>query len=190
MIQDGQKIVLDSFTNFKFMMGEKTRFAKLIKWIQENQEDTHFVHKGIEFINLIIHSANDMNFRVHLQYEFQCLGLEKLLDGKSNQSKKLPKKLFADLRQSEVDKIKEQLRAFEDNMMDVAVLQHDAESKINAEVKVETLHNRLADLQASIHDQEYEAMSKICELEKQLNQKTEDLEKMKGTGRGVYALPG
>ena len=95
-----------------------------------------------------------------------------------------------DLRQSEVDKIKEQLRAFEDNMMDVAVLQNDAESKINAEVKVETLHNRLADLQASIHDQEYEAMSKICELEKQLNQKTEDLEKLKGTGRGVYALPG
>ena len=105
-------------------------------------------------------------------------------------SKKFTKKLFADLRQSEVDKIKEQLRAFEDNMMDVAVLQNDAESKINAEVKVETLHNRLADLQASIHDQEYEAMSKICELEKQLNQKSEDLEKLKGTGRGVYALPG
>ena len=81
MIQDGQKIVLDSFTNFKFMMGEKTRFAKLIKWIQDNQEDTHFVHKGIEFINLIIHSANDMNFRVHLQYEFQALGLEQLLQG-------------------------------------------------------------------------------------------------------------
>ena len=97
---------------------------------------------------------------------------------------------ITDLRQSEVDRIKEQLRAFEDNMMDVAVLQNDAESKINAEVKVETLHNRLADLQASIHDQEYEAMSKICELEKQLNQRTEDLEKMKGTGRGVYALPG
>ena len=81
MIQDGQKIVLDSFTNFKFMMGEKTRFAKLIKWIQENPEDMNFVHKGIEFINLIIHSANDMNFRVHLQYEFQCLGLETLLNG-------------------------------------------------------------------------------------------------------------
>ena len=43
---------------------------------------------------------------------------------------------------------------------------------------------------ASIHDQEYEAMSKICELEKQLNMKTEEIEKMKGTGRGVYALPG
>ena len=31
---------------------------------------------------------------------------------------------------------------------------------------------------------------KICELEKQLNMKTEEIEKMKGTGRGVYALPG
>ena len=91
---------------------------------------------------------------------------------------------------SETDKIIEQVKAFEDNMMDVGVLQHDAESKIQAEVKVETLHNRLADLNASIHDQEYEAMSKICELEKQLSMKTEELEKVKGTGRGVYALPG
>ena len=80
---------------------------------------------------------------------------------------------------SETDKIIEQVKAFEDNMMDVGVLQHDAESKIQAEVKVETLHNRLADLNASIHDQEYEAMSKICELEKQLSMKTEELEKVK-----------
>ena len=46
MIQDGQKIVLDAFTNFKFMMGEKCRFSKLMKWIMENQNDVHFVHKG------------------------------------------------------------------------------------------------------------------------------------------------
>ena len=47
MIQDGQKIVLDSFTNFKFMMGEKTRFSKLMKWIKDTQDDVHFIHKGI-----------------------------------------------------------------------------------------------------------------------------------------------
>ena len=46
MIQDGQKIVLDSFTNFKFMMGEKTRFSKLMKWIKDTQDDVHFIHKG------------------------------------------------------------------------------------------------------------------------------------------------
>ena len=33
-------------------------------------------------------------------------------------------------------------------------------------------------------------MSKICELEKQLSMRVEEIEKMKGTGRGVYALPG
>lgn len=46
MIQDGQKIVLDSFTNFKFMMGEKTRFSKLMKWIKDTKDDVHFIHKG------------------------------------------------------------------------------------------------------------------------------------------------
>ena len=39
-------------------------------------------------------------------------------------------------------------------------------------------------------DNEYEAMSKICELEKQLAGRQEEIEKLKGAGRGVYALPG
>jgi hypothetical protein len=33
-------------------------------------------------------------------------------------------------------------------------------------------------------------MSKICELEKQLAGRQEEIEKIKGGGRGVYALPG
>ena len=33
-------------------------------------------------------------------------------------------------------------------------------------------------------------MSKICELEKQLAGRQEEIEKLKGAGRGVYALPG
>ena len=28
------------------MMGEKTRFSKLMKWIKDTQDDVHFIHKG------------------------------------------------------------------------------------------------------------------------------------------------
>ena len=33
----------------------------------------------MQFINIVVHSGEDMNFRVHLQYEFTKLGLEDFL---------------------------------------------------------------------------------------------------------------
>ena len=34
----------------------------------------------MNFINVVVHSAEDMNFRVHLQYEFSLLGPDDLLE--------------------------------------------------------------------------------------------------------------
>ena len=34
----------------------------------------------MQFINIIVHSTEDMNFRVHLQHEFTLLGLDEYLD--------------------------------------------------------------------------------------------------------------
>merc|ERR1711912_174456 len=39
-------------------------------------------------------------------------------------------------------------------------------------------------------EQEYDAMSKIVELEKQLAVAQGELDKIRGVGKGVYALPG
>lgn len=33
----------------------------------------------MQFINIVVHSVENMNFRVHLQYEFTNLGLDKYL---------------------------------------------------------------------------------------------------------------
>lgn len=33
----------------------------------------------MQFINIVVHSVENMNFRVHLQYEFTSLGLDKYL---------------------------------------------------------------------------------------------------------------
>ena len=75
-------------------------------------------------------------------------------------------------------------------MMDVSILMNDADAKIRSEQEVQNLYNRVDDLNAQIQDNEYEAMSKICELEKQLQSRQEEIEKAKGAGRGVFALPG
>ena len=34
----------------------------------------------MQFINIVVHSVEDMNFRVHLQHEFTLLGLDNYLD--------------------------------------------------------------------------------------------------------------
>ena len=34
----------------------------------------------MQFINIMVHSVEDMNFRVHLQYEFTKLGLDDYLE--------------------------------------------------------------------------------------------------------------
>lgn len=34
----------------------------------------------MQFVNVVVHSVEDMNFRVHLQYEFSKLGLDEYLE--------------------------------------------------------------------------------------------------------------
>ncbi len=34
----------------------------------------------MQFVNIVVHSVEDMNFRVHLQHEFTLLGLDAYLD--------------------------------------------------------------------------------------------------------------
>lgn len=34
----------------------------------------------MQFINIVVHSVEDMNFRVHLQFEFTKLGLDDFLE--------------------------------------------------------------------------------------------------------------
>lgn len=36
----------------------------------------------MQFINIVVHSVEDMNFRVHLQFEFTKLGLDDYLEVK------------------------------------------------------------------------------------------------------------
>ena len=34
----------------------------------------------MQFVNIVVHSVEDMNFRVHLQHEFTLLGLDQFLE--------------------------------------------------------------------------------------------------------------
>ena len=44
----------------------------------------------MQFVNIVVHSVEDMNFRVHLQYEFSRLGLDEYLEKlRHNESEEL-----------------------------------------------------------------------------------------------------
>ena len=94
LIEDGHEIVLKSFNNFKSVMGESVRFSKLMAWFKRHQEDVEFLHSCLQFINLVVHSVNNMNYRVHLQYEFESLGLLTVMNGlKTVDSEKIQQQL-------------------------------------------------------------------------------------------------
>lgn len=83
----------------------------------------------MQFINIIVHSVEDMNFRVHLQYEFSKLGLDEYLDK---------------IKHTESEELQVQISAYLDNVFDVAALMEDSETKTAALEKVESLEDELA----------------------------------------------
>ncbi|OBS74535.1 hypothetical protein A6R68_14927, partial [Neotoma lepida] len=136
------------------LLGEST-------WSQFNPLEIPFQVASMQFINIVVHSVEDMNFRVHLQYEFTKLGLDEYLDK---------------LKHTESDKLQVQIQAYLDNVFDVGALLEDAETKNAALERVEELEESISHLSEKLQDTENEAMSKIVELEKQLMQRNKELD--------------
>lgn len=86
----------------------------------------------MQFVNIIVHSVEDMNFRVHLQYEFTALGLDGYLER---------------LRLTESEELQVQISAYLDNVFDVAALMEDSETKTAALEKVAELEDELGQVQ-------------------------------------------
>ncbi|XP_009272684.1 PREDICTED: formin-like protein 3 [Aptenodytes forsteri] len=82
--------------------------------VRNGDSSSDFMVACMQFINIVVHSVEDMNFRVHLQYEFTKLGLEEFLQ-KS--------------RHTESEKLQVQIQAYLDNVFDVGGLLEDAETK-------------------------------------------------------------
>uniref|UniRef100_A0A803V1D7 Formin like 2 n=1 Tax=Ficedula albicollis TaxID=59894 RepID=A0A803V1D7_FICAL len=161
LVRGGHEIILAAFDNFKEVCGEKQRFEKLMEHFRNEDNNIDFMVACMQFINIVVHSVEDMNFRVHLQYEFTKLGLDEYLDK---------------LKHTESDKLQVQIQAYLDNVFDVGALLEDAETKNAALERVEELEENLSHLSEKLQDTENEAMAKIVELEKQLMQRNKELD--------------
>ena len=125
LIKGDHNLVLIGFHNFKQIVGEKKRFTMFIKYLRRNVEvpaqgeiPIDFVVAALKFVNVLVHTVQDMNYRVHLQHEFTNLGYDQVLHM---------------LTRIDNNDIKAQVQAYYDNMFDVQVLIHDSKARIAAE---------------------------------------------------------
>lgn len=87
-----------------------------------------FMVACMQFINIVVHSVEDMNFRVALQHEFSSLGLDECLEK---------------LRLHESEELSVQISAYIDNEFDVAALMEEAETKAAALERVHELEEEV-----------------------------------------------
>uniref|UniRef100_A0A674MVF8 Formin-like 2b n=1 Tax=Takifugu rubripes TaxID=31033 RepID=A0A674MVF8_TAKRU len=163
LVRGGHEIILSAFDHFKTVCSESMRFEKLMEHFKNEDDNIDFLVACMQFINIVVHSVEDMNFRVHLQYDFTKLNLEEHLE------------------HTESDRLQVQIQAYLDNVFDVGTLLEDAETKNAALERVEELEENL--MSERLLDVENEAMLKIVELEKQLMQTNKELDNI----REVYA---
>uniref|UniRef100_A0A671YWA6 Formin-like 2b n=1 Tax=Sparus aurata TaxID=8175 RepID=A0A671YWA6_SPAAU len=168
LVRGGHEIILSAFDNFKTVCSESMRFEKLMEHFKNEDDNIDFLVACMQFINIVVHSVEDMNFRVHLQYDFTKLNLDEHLER---------------LKHTESDRLQVQIQAYLDNVFDVGTLLEDAETKTAALERVEELEENLSTMSERLLDVENEAMLKIVELEKQLMQTNKELDHV----REVYA---
>uniref|UniRef100_A0A671YWE3 Formin-like 2b n=1 Tax=Sparus aurata TaxID=8175 RepID=A0A671YWE3_SPAAU len=161
LVRGGHEIILSAFDNFKTVCSESMRFEKLMEHFKNEDDNIDFLVACMQFINIVVHSVEDMNFRVHLQYDFTKLNLDEHLER---------------LKHTESDRLQVQIQAYLDNVFDVGTLLEDAETKTAALERVEELEENLSTMSERLLDVENEAMLKIVELEKQLMQTNKELD--------------
>nr|XP_025963698.1 formin-like protein 1 [Dromaius novaehollandiae] len=164
LVRGGHDIILAAFDNFKEVCGEKNRFEKLMEYFRNEDSNIDFMVACMQFINIVVHSVENMNFRVFLQYEFTHLGLDQYLER---------------LRLTESDKLQVQIQAYLDNVFDVGAMLEDTETKNAVLEHMEELQEHIAQLTEKLQDAENDSMAKIAELEKQLSQARRELEALR-----------
>ncbi|KAI1884120.1 hypothetical protein AGOR_G00223170 [Albula goreensis] len=164
LVRGGHDIILSAFNNFKEVSGEKNRFEKLMDYFMNEDSNIDFMVACMQFINIVVHSVENMNCRVHLQFEFTQLGLDQYLEK---------------LKSTESDKLLVQIQAYLDNVFDVGALLEDVESKGGLLEHMEELQLLNAQLSARLQECENQTMEKMAELEKQLIQATKETEVLK-----------
>lgn len=121
-------------------MSETHRFETLMQYFDNPESfQIEFMVACMQFINIVVHSVEDMNFRVALQWEFSALGLDDCLER---------------LRNNESEELSVQISAYLDNEFDVSALMEEADTKNAALERVHELEEELGRLNELLQELE------------------------------------
>ncbi|KAG8446966.1 hypothetical protein GDO86_014418 [Hymenochirus boettgeri] len=155
LVRGGHELILSAFNYFMEVSGEGSRFEKLMEYFRTEDSNIDFMVACMQFINIVVHSVKNMNFRVYLQYEFSLLGLDEYLEV---------------LKHTESERLQVQIQAYLDNIFDVNNLLEDTDTKNEMLEHVEDLQEHLIHVTEKLQQTENEYMRQVAELEKQLEQ--------------------
>ncbi|KAE8575376.1 hypothetical protein XENTR_v10003813 [Xenopus tropicalis] len=155
LVRGGHELILSAFNYFMEMCGEGARFEKLMEYFRTEDSNIDFMVACMQFINIVVHSVKNMNFRVFLQYEFTLLGLDEYLEI---------------LKNTESERLQVQIQAYLDNIFDVNSLLEDTDTKNEMLEHVEDLQEHLTRVTEKLQLTENEYVRRVAELEKQLDQ--------------------
>uniref|UniRef100_A0A7N6AMW9 Formin-like 1a n=1 Tax=Anabas testudineus TaxID=64144 RepID=A0A7N6AMW9_ANATE len=168
LVRGGHDIILSAFDNFKEVSKERNRFEKLMEYFINDDSNIDFMVACMQFINIVVHSVENMNFRVHLQYEFTHLGLDKYLER---------------LKQTESEKLQVQIQAYLDNVLDVGALLEDAENRGGVLDHVDELQ------QHNVEESLRESCSQVSALQQRERERELDREREKDRERLSISTP-
>lgn len=172
LVRGGHEMIIAAFNHFKAVCGENYRFEKLMEYFGNEDSNIDFMVACMQFINIIVHSVDNMNFRVYLQYEFTQLGLDGYLER---------------LNATESERLQVQIQAYLDNMFDIGAMLEDAEAKNTIMEHLEELQEENTQLMSRLQQSENEAEKKTSELEKQLVHNAKEVELLKESLKGACA---
>ncbi|VDD76566.1 unnamed protein product [Mesocestoides corti] len=169
LIGGGHPRVLKAFGHFRRTIGESACFETIMNDFRVHEDlpleqyNLEYSVACIQFINIVVHSPENINLRVYLQYSFTLLGLDDFLRA---------------LQARPGDKLNRHVDAYMNNMVNCSLLLDDAEAK---EAAVEEVARLEAALEASESTAKQQAASfkqrdlALSELVESLRSKIRDI---------------
>lgn len=155
LVKGGHEKVIQAADNFKKMNREQYHFEKLLHYFRDSSLQVDHQVTFMNFINVVVHCPEDMNLRVHLQYEFTLLGLDFYLQ-----------ELLSSPTLS--SSMRSQIEAYEQNRFNVAALVEDSQNKAAALNELELMVKQIEVMRDEHQAVEFQSLKRIAELERQL----------------------
>ncbi|KAI0984930.1 hypothetical protein GJ496_007462 [Pomphorhynchus laevis] len=157
LVEHGHDLVINAFNSFRTCFNENRRFESLVNDFRCNDcIDIELMISYIQFVNIIVHSVRNMDYRVALQYEFASLGFTDCLTR-------------LQIQFSDADHLQVQIQAYIDNCIDVNQLLDDSDAKMDALNRISELEEKLGVASEKIQEMEKDNTEQLACIKRQLH---------------------